>query len=288
MFGRNEIVGKKYFNNAGDKLYITSMFYTLQGEGPYRGEPAFFIRFSKCNLACSFCDTYFDSGDWLTIDEIEQRIEKQITEHFKGQVPEWAKHNEELDQRKNIVLVITGGEPMLQDNIVPFLNRMNKIFKHTQIESNGIQYQPIPDETTLVVSPKCLEKNNVAVKYLEPNQQILARADCLKFVMEADSKSPYSTVPAWALAWQQNTGKPVFVSPMNIYNREPQKAKQIRSEKNEISLEERSMIDEKISFWEEGLLDMTANQRNHEYTALYCLDNGLTLNLQLHLYASLA
>lgn len=288
MFGRNEIVGKKYFNNAGDKLYITSMFYTLQGEGPYRGEPAFFIRFSKCNLACTFCDTYFDSGDWLTIDDVESRIEKQLAEHFKGQVPVWAQHNEDLNQRKNMVLVITGGEPMLQDNIVPFLHRMNKIFKHTQIESNGIQYQTIPEETTLVVSPKCLEKNNVAVKYLEPNQQILARADCLKFVMEAKSTSPYSSVPNWALTWQQNTGKPVFVSPMNIYNREPQKAKQIRSEKNEISLEERSMVDEKISFWEEGLLNMTDNQRNHEYTALYCLDHGLTLNLQLHLYASLA
>jgi hypothetical protein len=50
---------------------------------------------------------------------------------------------------------------------------------------------------------------------------------------------------------------------MNIYNREPQKSKQIRSEKNSITLEERSAVDEVISFWEEGLLDMKENQKNH-------------------------
>jgi len=75
---------------------------------------------------------------------------------------------------------------------------------------------------------------------------------------------------------------------MNIYNREPQKSKHIRSQKNDISLEERSAVDEVISFWEEGLLDMKSNQTNHEYTARYCAAHGFTLNLQLHLYASLA
>jgi hypothetical protein len=43
-----------------------------------------------------------------------------------------------------------------------------------------------------------------------------------------------------------------------------------------------------ISFWEPGLLDLEKNQANHEYTARYCMDHGLTLNLQMHLYASLA
>ena len=44
MFGLNEIVGKKYFADAGDKLFVTSIFYTMQGEGPYRGMPALFVR----------------------------------------------------------------------------------------------------------------------------------------------------------------------------------------------------------------------------------------------------
>lgn len=290
MFGKNEIVGQKYFNNAGDKLYVTSIFFTIQGEGPFRGLPSVFVRFAKCNLACSFCDTYFDGGDWLSIDEIEEKIDKVICDHFKNNVPEWMQTYEDdlVIKRRNCVLVVTGGEPMLQKNIVPFLERMNKLFRHTQIESNGTVYQDIPEKTVLVISPKCSEKNGKPVKYLEPNPKMIERADCLKFVMNNDLESPYSCVPKWAREASEEHGIDIYCSPMNIYNKEPEKAKMIRSEKNDISLEERSSVDEVISFWEDGLLDMKANQANHEYTARYCIDNGCILNLQLHLYAGLA
>ena len=276
MFGKNEIVGQKYFDNAGDKLFVTSIFYTLQGEGPYRGEPAVFVRLAKCNLACSFCDTYFDGGDWLDFSDVKLRIFDAVVNHFGGEVPTWFS--------KKVGLVITGGEPMLQKNLGLFLEYIKDHFAWTQIESNGTIVQDIPDSTTLVVSPKCLEKNGKPVKYLEPNPKMLARADCLKFVMNADPDSPYSSIPEWAKV----DSRKVFISPMNVYNREPQKSKQIRSEKNSITLEERSAVDEVISFWEEGLLDMKENQKNHEYTAQFCAKNGFTLNLQLHLYASLA
>jgi hypothetical protein len=53
-------------------------------------------------------------------------------------------------------------------------------------------------------------------------------------------------------------------------------------------MEERSTVDEKISFWSEGLLNMQANQANHEYAGRYSTQNGLILNLQIHLFASLA
>lgn len=294
MFGKNEIVGRRYFRDAQDKILVTSMFMTLQGEGPFRGEPAFFVRFSKCNLACSFCDTYFDSGDWYTIDDLHLNIVQGIHKFFgdiNGDLtPTWAEYGSALvpDKKRDMVLVITGGEPMLQANILPFLERMNKEFRATQIESNGIIPTKIPPETTLVVSPKCMEKNGVAVTYLAPHPETLARADCLKFVMSADQDSPYSSIPDWALDWKRNTGKQVFISPMNIYLREPQKAKQLRSEKNDISIEERSTIDEVISWWEPGLLDMEANEKNHKHAAQYCIHHGLTLNLQIHLFAGLA
>ena len=276
MFGKNEIVGQKYFDAAGDKLFVTSIFYTLQGEGPYRGEPAVFVRLAKCNLACSFCDTYFDGGDWLTPEELVARIFKAVVDYFGEGVPKWF--------RQKVGLVITGGEPMLQKNLGMFLEYIKDHFAWTQIESNGTIVQNIPDSTTLVVSPKCLEKNGKPVKYLEPNPKMLARANCLKFVMNADPDSPYSSIPDWA----KGDNRKIFISPMNVYNREPQKSKQIRSEKNSITLEERSAVDEVISFWEEGLLDMKENQKNHEYAARYCAQNGYILNLQIHLYASLA
>ena len=287
MFGKNEIVGQKYFKDAEDKLYVTSIFYTLQGEGPFRGLPAVFVRLAKCNLNCSFCDTYFDSGDWLTIPEIEKRIDGVINKHFDDHVPNWARYEVELEgidevpyywRKRQMVLVVTGGEPMLQKNIVPFLNRMNDLFESTQIESNGIIWQDIPGYTTLVVSPKVSEKSG---KYLEPHPKVMERADYFKYVVSADPTSPYHDIPDWS------EPDVVFISPMNIYNREPQKAKTAHM-KNSTSIEERSTVDEIISFWEPGLLNMEENQKNHEYAARLCLDNGYILNLQIHLYASLA
>ncbi len=290
MFGKNEIVGKKFFKGQADNtLMITSRFYTIQGEGPFRGEPAVFVRLAKCNLACSFCDTYFDSGDVLTFDEIFAQCDEEIEKFYTArnmEVPDWAKGT-----NRKIVLIATGGEPSIQDNLVPFLEAANKIYARTQIESNGINPVALSPQTTYVVSPKCNEKDGVATKYLRPNKETLDRASCLKFVVgapESERYSPYSEVPDWAHEWAKETGKPVFVSPMNIYRKEPEKAKTLRSEKSDIDITERSSVDEVISFWETGLLDMPANQRNHEYAAEYAMKYGFILNLQIHLYASLA
>jgi 7-carboxy-7-deazaguanine synthase len=290
MFGTNKIVGQKFFKDAPtDSLFITSMFYTLQGEGPYNGMPALFVRLTKCNLACTFCDTFFDDGDWMTYAALEAKMYRTIANYWedKGQpVPTWAIGAGET--YPGIVLVITGGEPTLQKNLTAFLERQVPKFKAVQIESNGTVNLDIPQGVTLVCSPKCSEKNGVATKYLAPTKQILERADCLKFVMSADKNSPYKEVPTWALEWRDRTGKEVFVSPMNVYNTFPQKIKLLRAEKGQITMEERSTVDEVISFWEPGLLNLKANQDNHEYAAAYAVSNGLRLNLQIHLYASLA
>lgn len=294
MFGQNEIVGKKFFKEAPENsLLVTSRFYTLQGEGPFRGHPAYFIRLAKCNLACSFCDTYFDSGTWKNYAQLFNESDEVISEFYlkRGMlVPAWA----HTLPRKDIVLVITGGEPSLQQNLVPFLRHARNAFQKIQIESNGINIlDGLPDEVTLVVSPKCLEKDGVAVRYLDPNPEMLKRADCLKFVVCApemgEQFKPYSEIPQWALDWTEDTGKPIYVSPMNIYLQEPKKAKELRAMKaqKDITIEERSSVDETISFWEPGLLDMKKNQRNHEYTADYAMRYGCILNLQIHLFASL-
>lgn len=290
MFGKNEIVGKKFFKGQADNtLMVTSRFYTIQGEGPFRGEPAVFVRLAKCNLACSFCDTYFDSGDVLTFDEVFAQCDEEIEKFYASRnmaVPDWAKGT-----NRRIVLIVTGGEPSIQPNLEAFLAEANKIYARTQIESNGINPVDLSPQTTYVVSPKCNEKDGVATKYFRPNKETLERADCLKFVVsapESERFSPYSEVPDWAHEWAKETGKPVFVSPMNVYRKEPEKAKTLRSEKTDIDITERSSVDEVISFWEMGLLDMQANQRNHEYAAEYAMKYGFILNLQIHLYASLA
>ena len=276
---------------------------TLQGEGPFRGKPAFFIRLAKCNLACSFCDTFFDDGDWMTFDQIEAAIEETINEYFTGDrepedgyptefVPNYACYWTGTDhfspKKREMVLVITGGEPMLQANLGPFLERMSQQFTDTQIESNGTLVQDIPPITTLVVSPKCAEKHGKPTKYLSPKPEMLARANCLKFVMSADQDSPYATIPGWAHEWHAQGNGEIFISPMNIYNSQPQASKKIRAETNQIEIAERSTVDEVISFWSDGLINMEQVQKNHEYTAKYCIQHGYTFNMQQHLFANLA
>lgn len=290
MFGKNEIVGQKWFREKSQtlegKLFVTSVFYTLQGEGPYAGMPAVFVRLAKCNLNCSFCDTFFDDGDWLSPEEVMSKIYDAVAAFHKFKTPETVDdqvYNETLFEQiiNRVVLVFTGGEPMLQENLVVFLSRYGSVFLETQIESNGLIWQNIPDSTTLVVSPKCSEKTG---KYLTPHDNVLRRVDALKFVISSDPESPYHTIPNWALEMKNI----IYISPMNIYNDIPRKSKELRLTTNRTTIEQRSEIDEVISFWTPGLLNMEENQANHEYAAKYAIENGLKLNLQIHLYASLA
>ena len=238
------------------------------------------------------CDTFFDDGEWMTYDEVFSRSFDVISDYWRSRgqtVPTWAVPNGmNAVAYPNIVLVMTGGEPLLQDNIGPFLNIAQTRFGATQIESNGIPETVIPESTTLVCSPKCAEKDGVPTKYLRPSKTILERADCLKFVMSADAASPYNSIPDWAHEWRNATGKNIYCSPMNIYNDLPQTIKLLRAEKGTITMAERSTVDEKIDFWEKGVLNLTENEKNHKYTAHYCMDHGFQLNLQMHLYAGLA
>lgn len=264
MFGTNEIVGQKYFSDAPkDSLMITSMFFTVQGEGPYMGQPAYFFRLSKCNLNCSFCDAFFDKGEYYTHQELLEKMESEVPDYFKG----------------NGLIVLTGGEPCLQD-IGPFISFLMDRGYHTQIETNGIllTFQRC-NFATVVCSPKCSEKTG---KYLNLSDGSKSMIDALKFVVSADPKSPYHRIPDWALEWKEKYGGKIYLSPMNEYERLPSKARGTGN------LEERSTKDEIISFWETGMLDMKANQANHEWAGKYALEIGANLNIQMHLLVSMA
>lgn len=274
MFGKNEIVSPAFFKNVEDNhLMITSVFATLQGEGPFSGEPAVFVRLSKCNRACTFCDTWFDSGDILSFDQIYQKIIDCVDKEAE-------KNNIDTNLfLHQLLIVVSGGEPMLQKNLTSFLEFLHGKGFRTQIESNGDFLRPLPDSTVLVVSPKA---NLNTGRYGDLRPDVFNRANVLKFVVSADPENIHHNIPSYANEFRQKKGpRSVFVSPMNVYNYEPNKVG------NNATLEMRSEVDERISFWTPGLLDQNSNQKNHEYAALLVMRNSFTLQLQTHLYASL-
>ena len=129
-----------------DTIRVHSIFYTIQGEGPFTGRPALFVRLQGCNLRCTWCDTeYTDtsnihSGDWPE-DSLVARITSLIEETCAP----------------NTIVVITGGEPMAQP-IGPLVKSLALSDYTVQIETNGTVVAPgFPYKESnvyIVVSPK--------------------------------------------------------------------------------------------------------------------------------------
>lgn len=117
-----------------NKFRINEIFYSVQGEGFHAGTPAVFIRFSGCNLACFFCDTRHQSGEFMTADEIVEAIRK------------------EANGRKFPLIVLTGGEPSLYVDS-EFTARLRREFDaEIAMESNGTR--KVVGVDFLTVSPK--------------------------------------------------------------------------------------------------------------------------------------
>ena len=109
---------------------VNDIFYSLQGEGHNTGRAAVFVRFSGCNLRCSFCDTDFSAFREMTSDEIIREI-SEYPARF---------------------VVLTGGEPTLQVT-EDFVDQLHQAGFEVAIETNGTL--PVPGNIDWVtVSPK--------------------------------------------------------------------------------------------------------------------------------------
>src|SRR5438309_12004611 len=100
---------------------VNEVFYTLQGEGYWTGRAAVFLRFSRCNLACQWCDTDFAAAERVGLDELLGRVAMRWPAGFPS--------NEAM-------VVLTGGEPTLQldAGLVAGLNEMGF---YTAVATNG-------------------------------------------------------------------------------------------------------------------------------------------------------
>jgi 7-carboxy-7-deazaguanine synthase len=150
------------------------IFASIQGEGLSAGRPCTFIRLSRCNLACVWCDTAYTwrfAGDnslsWRPHRDglAYDRADNQVT----LSEAEAAERITALGQHR---LVITGGEPLLQ---APALARMLALLPglHVEVETNG-SVAPPPAFDALVhqynVSPKLAHSGNPADVALNPDR----------------------------------------------------------------------------------------------------------------------
>lgn len=117
MFGKNPL--RKVEKGDGRSLTVHSIFGTIQGEGPFSGRPAIFVRLAGCNLACYFCDTEFENdAKVMTLEELHAAIDvARLTVHTS-------------------LVVLTGGEPMRQP-IGDFVRESLRRGLDVQIETAG-------------------------------------------------------------------------------------------------------------------------------------------------------
>ena len=155
---------------ATDDAGEAEIFASLQGEGPSQGRPCAFVRLSRCNLACVWCDTAYT---WRFEGDNRPHRAQLTYERKANQV---TLDEEEAAQRIAALgqprLVVTGGEPLLQ---APAVARMLALLPdmRVEIETNGTVAPP-PALDALVaqynVSPKLAHSGNPADLALPPER----------------------------------------------------------------------------------------------------------------------
>ena len=116
-------------------LRVAEIFRSLQGEGLFTGTTSLFLRTTGCNLRCWFCDTPYTSWE------------------PEGQQRPWRNVLEELLAEDCQHVVITGGEPLLQPDLVPLTQELQAAGRVITIETAGTVYRPVAADL-MSISPK--------------------------------------------------------------------------------------------------------------------------------------
>jgi organic radical activating enzyme len=201
MFGKNTLVKQDY--KKKEKLYIKSIFKTIQGEGPFSGYSSIFIRFGYCNLACFFCDTDFET-------DLKEQTVLEVLEEVK-----------KLAEDKIKLVVITGGEPFVQLLLSDLVSELLKENFIVQIETAGSLYQKLDfdnENLHIVCSPKTGKLNPEIENYI----------NYYKYIISFDNYSDEDGLPILSTQFEnkpQKIARPknlkkIYISPMDQYNLE--------------------------------------------------------------------
>ena len=117
-------------------LTINEIFYSIQGESTYAGKPCVFVRLTGCDLRCSWCDTpyAFSEGQKMSVDAVLQQV----------------------DQYGSPLVEVTGGEPLLQEDVYPLMERLLESGRTVLLETGGqIDVSRVPLAVVKVMDVKC-------------------------------------------------------------------------------------------------------------------------------------
>ncbi len=148
-------------------MRVVEKFVSINGEGLRSGELAVFIRFANCNLRCSYCDTKYSFINPIYTEESIDELVKYV----------------KSTGVKNVTL--TGGEPLIQNEIKELMIELSNIGNRIEIETNGsiniAPYLNIPN-VTFTLDYKL--KGSGMEMYMDlKNYDLLRKNDVIKFVV---------------------------------------------------------------------------------------------------------
>ena len=147
-------------------LNVSEIFYSIQGESRYAGYPCLFIRLSGCNLRCSYCDaryTYEEPARKMTVAKILTEVQKT----------------------PGVMIEVTGGEPLLQDETCQLLNELLATGRQVLLETNGsLDISQVPEGVVRIMDIKCPD-SGMHEQMRMSNLNHLRATDEIKFVMSS-------------------------------------------------------------------------------------------------------
>ena len=148
---------------SGSFMQITEIFHSIQGESTRAGLPCTFVRLTACNLRCRWCDTEYSfyGGAKMTLEEVMTKV----------------------DGFGCGLVEITGGEPLLQEEVYPLMDRLLSERYRVMLETSGERLiNRVPAEVVKVVDVKCPDSGEPDTFALQ-NLDHLSPHDELKFVI---------------------------------------------------------------------------------------------------------
>lgn len=145
-------------------LTVNEIFYSIQGESTRAGRPCVFVRLAACDLRCSWCDTphALYEGRKMSVDEVVGGVERY-------QCP---------------LVEITGGEPLLQEDVYELMSRLLAAGRIVMLETGGHRsIARVPEAVVKIVDVKCPGSGEV-LRNDWSNLERLASHDEVKFVIK--------------------------------------------------------------------------------------------------------